>query len=51
MHALLYKQALHPQQLSTLVEAHSLLALFQGWEPCHSVPCWAMQDLATINCK
>ena len=35
----LYKQALHPQQPPTLIEAHTLLALFQRQEPCHAIPC------------
>lgn len=34
----LYKRAFHPQQPSTLMDAHTLLALFQGQKPCHSVP-------------
>ena len=36
---LLYKQALQPQQPLTLMETHLLLALFQGQEPCHPLPC------------
>jgi hypothetical protein len=42
---LLYKQALSPQQSSTLVEAHTG-ALSQGQEPCHSVPTRTMPGLA-----
>ena len=38
MCTLLYKQALHPQQPPTLLEAHILLALSQGQEPCHATP-------------
>jgi hypothetical protein len=36
---LLYKQALFPQQPSTLMETHALLVLFQGWELCHAILC------------
>ena len=43
---LLYKQALHPQKPSGLVEAHALLALLQGQEPCHADPCMAIPDSA-----
>ena len=35
---LLYKQALHPQQLSAQLGAHPLLALLQEQELCHTVP-------------
>lgn len=32
----------HTQPLSTLMEAHTLMALFHGQEPCHSVS-WQCQ--------
>jgi hypothetical protein len=41
---ILYKQSLHPQIPSTLIQAHALLSLFQGQEPCHSVPYTAKAD-------
>ena len=48
IYILLYKQAVYPQQLSTLVQAHTR-TLPQRQEPCHSVPTRVMLGSANIT--
>jgi hypothetical protein len=43
-----YKQALQPQKPSVFVEAHALLVLLHGQEPCHSIAYMAELDLACV---
>ena len=42
-------QTLCLEQPSTLVEAYTLLAVFQGQEPCHTILCMDKLDLGIFN--